>query len=130
MWLLSRNVRFFRKQVSINGRKLSALVADSPKKQAVGLMFREKLEQNECMLFIFGRPNRYSIWMRNMRFPIDILWVDEKKRIVDIKEAAPPAKRFEFATYKPRVDAKYVLELKSGFVKKNKITKAAKIRFN
>ena len=81
---------------------------------SVGLMFRKRLKQNECMLFLFPDSGRHPIWMHNMRFPIDILWLDEKKRVAAIEHNARPLKWYEFSSYNPNVGAKYVVELASG----------------
>lgn len=127
MWLLAKNLEFEKRSISINGKKFSAMIADTMRKQAVGLMFKEKLNQNECMLFIFRRPSRYSIIMRNMKFPIDVLWLGENKKTVDTISGIKPSN--DFSTYKPVGPALYVIELKEGTIKREKITKDSKIRF-
>ena len=128
MRLLSRNLHHKTARITVGGRQLNALVADSTASRAVGLMFREQLKQNECMLFIFGRPGKYGIWMRHMNFPIDVVWAGDDGSIVDIKEGLRPAKAMEFTTYYPSAAAKYVVELNSGFVKRNRISKNSAIK--
>ena len=115
--------------IMIGGRRMSAILADTPFKQMLGLMERDKLGKGECMLFIFGTPARYSIWMRNMRFPIDVIWLDEKKRVVTIKENFKPARGFDFSVERPGKPSKFVIETEAGFVKKNKINRNTKISF-
>ena len=98
-------------------------------KRGKGLSGHEQLGRKECMLFIFGYNARHALWMRGMKFPIDVLWLNEKKKIVDIKENLKPAKMFEFKTYSPDKDAMYVIELPAGFVKSNKIRASTTIKF-
>lgn len=64
-------------------------IADTPVKQVMGLMFRPRLEEGEAMLFSFKRPRRIGIHMLFMRAPIDAIFLDEEKRIVELKEMKP-----------------------------------------
>lgn len=121
MWLLSRFIKFKTSTVMIRGKKFSAYIADTPARQAIGLMFRERLKNSECMLFIFNKPGSYGIWMRNMRFPIDIIWLDDCRKVISVKNAVQPAGSLEFTTYHPSAAAKYVIEIQSGFIRQNKI---------
>jgi uncharacterized membrane protein (UPF0127 family) len=88
--------------------------------QAKGLMFRKSMPRNGGMLFVFPYDGRHSIWMFRMRFPIDIIWIDSKKRVVDIKWNAKPCLLF-CIPYFPRRPAKYVLEVNAGFARKKGI---------
>jgi len=65
------------------------------------------------MLFVFDRPGPYGIWMKDMRFPIDILWLDSSKQVVSIKRRAEPSSYPDIFT--PEADAEYVLEISAGF---------------
>ena len=79
-----------------------------------GLMYRESLDQDKGMLFIFDEPGRYSFWMKNMKIPIDICWIDEDKRIIDVKSNLPPCEVEPCALYTPKSNARYVLEIAAG----------------
>ncbi len=126
--LLYKVLRFESATVSCNGEKLSVDVADSPLKQMLGLMHREKLAGNGGMLFVFSREARYGIWMHNMRIGIDIIWIDRHGKIIDIVEEAKPCRSIiNCRTYRPREKAKYVLEIKYGYVKKRRIRIGDKI---
>lgn len=87
----------------------------------VGLMFRKSIAPNECMLFVFPDYATHPIWMRNMRFPLDILWLDDKRKVVELAESAKPTSGLDFSSYRPGKPSRYVLELNAGFVRKNKI---------
>ncbi|MGC8652264.1 MAG: DUF192 domain-containing protein [Candidatus Micrarchaeia archaeon] len=114
--------------ISLSGHSYKAILADTPSKRAIGLMFRRSIGSSECMLFIFPRERRYGIWMHNMLFPIDILWLDSDMRVVDMKENAKRCALFDCVTYTPKRAAKYVLEFNAGTIEKARIklgTKAA-----
>ena len=116
-------------QVRIDGKIYKALVADSFIKRAIGLMFRKSIDGDMCMLFVSNRERRESLTMQNMLFPIDVLWLDRDLKIVDMAEGLPPDKSlFPFKTYSPKDKARYVLELKSGSIRKNKINRKSEIK--
>jgi len=97
----------------------------------IGLMYRTSINQNQCMLFIFESEGKHAIWMQNMQFAIDVLWLDSKFKIVDIKENFMPCKSlWTCKEYVPKEDAKYVIELTQGTVKREKITAGSKIKVN
>ncbi len=106
---------------------LNALVADTFAKSMIGLMFREYLKQNECMLFIFNKPGRHSIWMKNMRFALDIMWFGKDKKIIEIIEGIPPCAGFNCKTYGKSRESMYFIEANSGFVKSNGIKKGMQV---
>lgn len=95
-------------------------IADSDEKRIKGLMFREDLAQNSGMLFIFPFEDKYSFWMKNMRFSLDMIWIGSDRKIVDInKNVLPCGASCEEII--PKAKAKYVLEVNSGFADKNRI---------
>lgn len=114
-WLLYRINSYNISTVIYKKHALMAMVADSAAKRMVGLMYRERLGRGQAMLFVTGREERHGIWMQNMRFPIDIIWLDDKRTIVDIVQNAPPARHmFDWTTYFPRLPARYILEVSAG----------------
>jgi len=105
--------------VRIGKAVVRAEVADNVAKQIKGLMFRKGLEENEGMLFEFGKEGYHNIWMINMSFSIDIIWINDGK-VVDIKKDAQPC-RIVCPSYSPKSPAKYVLEVNANFTEKNSI---------
>lgn len=99
-----------------DGYAIAAELAVSDEERQLGLMFRKKINPDQGMLFIFERENFYSIWMKNMNIPLDILWLDKEKRIVHIERDVPPCQEDPCPTYTSRFPAIYVLELKAGSV--------------
>lgn len=85
--------------------------------QVKGLTGREFLGQNKGMLYVFDKEDFYNFWMKNMSFPLDIIWINNNFVVVDIMENADPCKGpicFDIVTDKK---AKYVLEVNSETVK-------------
>ncbi len=78
-----------------------------------------KMGENYGMLFIYNNPDKYGIWMKDMNFPIDIIWLDAEKKVIDIKENALP-ESFPNVFY-PQSPATYIIELNAGTAEKEKI---------
>jgi uncharacterized membrane protein (UPF0127 family) len=97
-----------------------------------GLSGKNSLPNDSGMLFLFQEKSKPAFWMKNMKFSIDILFINDSK-IVDIVENAknPSAKQNtnELPIYKPSEDANYVLEINAGEVEKNKIKKGDTVIF-
>jgi len=99
-----------------DGFSATAELAVSDEQRARGLMFREKINEDQAMLFIFEEEDIHSFWMKNMRFAIDILWLDGQRRIVHIESRVPPCTQEPCPSYIPSAAAAYVLEVQAGFV--------------
>jgi uncharacterized membrane protein (UPF0127 family) len=111
------------------GTKIQAELADTDAKRRLGLMFRESLAPDRGMLFVYQRPGIYPFWMKNCRFPIDILWLAPDKRVVRIIERVPPCPADPCPRYDPRVEALYVIEVSAGFAQREGLKSGAKITF-
>ncbi|MGE5197779.1 MAG: DUF192 domain-containing protein [Deltaproteobacteria bacterium] len=107
---------------------LRAQVADSEASRQKGLMFREKIDPDEAMLFVFQTEGRYGFWMRNVKFPLDIIWISRDKTVTEIKTDVLPCE-YDCDVLIPAKEAKYVLEVAAGFVVKNRINIADKVSF-
>jgi len=108
--------------VQIAGKTIQVDLAVTPAEQEQGLSSRQGLAENMGMLFVFGSSDKYQFWMKDMNFPIDMIWIREDMKVVYIKKNALPALYPE--TYGPGTndaDAKYVLEVVSGFSDKNNL---------
>ncbi len=124
-------VEFSRDSIKIDGIELTVQVADTDHRRADGLMFQEELPYDEGMLFVFDDSKKRSFWMSNMQFSLDIIWIDSQGNIVHIEKNVPPCNNNEPKTC-PRYDgegknAKYILEVTSGFVDEFKITENSKL---
>lgn len=77
-----------------------------------GLGNRDNLRQDKGMLFVFESVDYHCFWMKDMKFSIDIIWLDEERKVVDIMQNVDPATYPE--NFCPKAPAKYVLEVNSG----------------
>ncbi len=126
-WLQKRQ-RYRTVTIRANGHRMRAIVADTFVKRMIGLMYRSGIKENECMLFIFGGEGYHSLWMKNMRFSIDVLWLDRSLRIVDMKEKLQPClSMLHCRTYSPTRPALYVLEGKSGLISAKRLRKGMRL---
>jgi len=103
--------------VVIGNREYFIEVAKTEEEQELGLSFRESLDERQGVLFVLESPQKASIWMKDMLFALDIIWISAEKKIVDIKENAKPEDYPDI--YSPKGNALYVLEVKAGEIKKN-----------
>lgn len=102
-------------------------IVSTPELLAKGLSNRKSLKENEGMFFVFDHPSRHAFWMKDMNFPIDMIWLDENLKIVYIKENALPESYPE--TFFPNEDALYVLEVVSAFSSKYKLKVGDNVEF-
>ena len=98
-----------------------ARVAKTPQELEKGLSGTSKLREDQAMLFVFGHDEKWSIWMKEMNYPIDIVWLDKDKKVVHIVKNAPP-ESYPYESFAPKEDARFVVELPAGTVNKKTIT--------
>jgi hypothetical protein len=115
------------KQVKIAGQVLNVDLAITPEAQAEGLSSRGTLDKNEGMLFVFPQPGRYPFWMKDMNFPLDIIWIGEDLKVVYIQKNALPESYPE--SFTPEKNAKYVLEVSEAFADKNNLKEGDSVLF-
>ena len=119
--LLYKLQKYDTKTIRIGGKSYRAIIADTGVKRAIGLMFRESLPPGSCMLFVFGSPGYHTIWMRNMRFPIDAIWLDGNGVVIDAKSNLEPCRSMlACPQYSPKRQASYLIELNAGVLKREK----------
>lgn len=99
--------------IELDGTVVQAEIADTHEERIQGLSGREELAENHGMLSVFEREGTWGIWMKDMHFAIDILWLDEQGRIVTILRSIVP-ETYPKVFY-PLAPARYVLELPAGF---------------
>ena len=99
-------------QLRIGSKTFALEVADGEAARVKGLSGRDRLPANTAMLFVFPSAKRACFWMKDMRFPIDIVWLDKAKKITHIEKRVEPGSFPR--TYCAEDRAKYVLELAAG----------------
>ncbi|MCK4589481.1 MAG: DUF192 domain-containing protein [Nanoarchaeota archaeon] len=104
-------------------------IADTKPKQTKGLMFRKELPEDQGMLFVFSTPSHKRFWMMNTSIPLDIIFIDENKSIINIEEAKPCG-IIPYASYLSTGKAQYVLEINQGLSKEYDFKPGMKVEFN
>ncbi len=105
------------KEITIGQTKFQVEVADTPALQAKGLSGHKALLENQGMLFIFKEPSMPGFWMKDMNFPIDIIWISDGK-VVGIAENLLPDNSPSRPLYYPPSIIDRVLEITAGTVLK------------
>ncbi len=103
-----------------NGTEFSVEIARTPEEKQKGLMFRESLSDDSGMLFVFENDAPRTFWMKNTLITLDMIFIDESMKIVEIKADVPPCEEDPCPTYTSK-PAKYVLEINGGVAEQNKI---------
>jgi len=120
-------------RVRVKSLDITAEVANSNKLRKKGLGGRESLPISQGILFVFEQPKVYTFWMKDVEFPIDIIWIDSDKRIVDIVLNAQPEPKTDdedLKRYKPSNDALYVLEINAGLAAANSLLQGDVVDFS
>lgn len=117
-----------RSLITPAGKRLQAEVADTPGLFTKGLSGRDGLDADKVMLFEFNETSQHHcMWMKDMKFNIDIVWLDEDKKVVDaVHDVSPETYPASFC---PKDAARYVIELKSGEAANNKLEIGKQVRF-
>lgn len=118
--VINNEINYYEiKKIRINEQEIIVEIADDNEKRALGLMYRDYLPEHAGMFFILNKEGITSFWMQNMLIRLDMIWIDEDGKIVDItKNAQPCTDDIESCTYRPDEPVKYVLEVNAGFTDK------------
>ncbi|MFQ6049475.1 MAG: DUF192 domain-containing protein [Candidatus Paceibacterales bacterium] len=119
-----------KNRVCFNNYCFYVELADNQTERALGLMFREGLELNKGMLFVFEEEEEHSFWMKNTLIPLDIIWINEEKEVVFIKKNAQPCTEKICKDIEPGKKAKYVLEVNAGMVEKINLKIGDRLNFD
>lgn len=98
--------------VIINSDHFHLDIANDPMRRTLGLGRREPGDPHKGMLFIFPTAAKHGFWMKDMKFAIDIIWLDEQRQVVDITYNVAPDTYPQ--VFEPEQDAKYVIEVPTG----------------
>ena len=117
-------------RVCLKDSCVEAEIADTDERREAGLMFRDSLPEHKAMLFVFPEDGMQHFWMKNMRFPIDIIWIDAEKKVVFIAEELPPCSPDSCPAYSPPQPARYVLEVAAGFSQRHRLAPGDTLAFD
>ena len=112
-----------------NGAAIQVELATDDATRAQGLMFRDHLADDRGMLFLFPESGEYPFWMKNTLIPLDMIWIDDQRRVAHVASNVPPCKADPCPNYPPNANAKYVLELAAGVAAKHHLANGQTLRF-
>jgi len=115
-------------KVCFTGVCIQAEVAQSDMDRQEGLMFRQKMGEYEGMLFVFPQESIPSFWMKNMLFPLDVIWLDKDKKIVGIAKNQPLCSKECLGIDSP-MSVLYAIEVNAGFCERHNINVGQKVKF-
>lgn len=110
-------VAFGTAELRAGDRVLRVEVASTPAQSERGLGYRDALAADAGMIFDLHETQVPVFWMKGMRFPLDMVWIDDAKRVVDVTrdvEPQPGASDAELRRYSPKAPVRYTLELNAG----------------
>lgn len=108
-------------QLSIDGATFNVEIASTTLEQTRGLSFRPSLGANDGMLFLFGSPGTQTFWMKDMNFPLDMIWINGNAVAgfaQDVPAPAPGTPLWNLPVYSSPSDVDKVLEVNAGTVAK------------
>ena len=104
---------------TINNHTFNIEIAKTLKEKEIGLSTKKILSQNAGMLFLFNKPAYYPFWMKNMKFPIDIIFIRNGRIVTIHKNVKPPTNSNENPPiYRSSEPADIVLEINAGLSEK------------
>lgn len=118
---------FYKKNNSEEVTRINIEIADNTYDRAQGLMYRNKMKENNGMLFIMRKQELQSFWMRNTYISLDIIFLNTEMEIVHIEKYTQISSDEPIPSQKK---AKYILEVNAGFCNKYNIQTSDIIKFN
>lgn len=112
-----------------SGKTLQAEVLTTDEERQMGVMFRDNLPKDRGLLFVFDEADFHGFWMKNCKFRIDIVWLDDERRVVHVAEKVPPCRRDPCPSYLPLRRARYVVEINAGQARREKAVVGAQVEF-
>jgi uncharacterized membrane protein (UPF0127 family) len=112
--------------VEIGGKNIKMDISDTDCKRELGLSGRKSLLDGTGMIFVFEKNGNYGFWMKEMKFSIDMVWVESDLTVNGIEKSAAPETFPKI--FGQEYLAKYVLELPAGFSEKNSVVVGNKIK--
>lgn len=113
--------------VSLANSTLKLKVLDTDALRIKGLSGTARLAPDEGMLFVFDQPGYHGIWMKDMNYPIDIVWLDQFKKIIYIEKNISPDTYPQ--VFIPTTEDMYVVEVNAGFLDTHNIKIGDELKF-
>ena len=116
------------KKICFNQNCFQAEIADNDASREKGLMYRKNLIQDRGMIFNFSKEGKYLIWMKDTKIPLDVIWLNNGYKIVDIQTLVP-CDSDPCPTFAPAANAQFILEINAGLAEKFNIKIGDKAEF-
>lgn len=118
VWIRFGRVWTYRETVvRLGDSSVVAWIADTDAKRERGLSGTQSLAGNRAMLFVFDEPTKSGFWMKEMRYPIDIIWIHATGQVLDLRHSVSP-ETFP-AVFESDAYASYVLEVSGGWASRH-----------
>ena len=111
------------------GEQIPVEVADTLKKRSLGLGKRTSLKKGWGMLFVFEKRQPHRFWMKDMQFPLDIIWLDNHRIVHIIHNAKPTKSKNEPEVMTSPVLVNFVLEIAAGRAAKLRLKTGQRMKF-
>tara|TARA_B100001250_G_C19366838_1_gene600120 strand:- start:113 stop:580 length:468 start_codon:yes stop_codon:yes gene_type:complete len=122
--LISEKIKYANAIVTTSsGIQIQVEIADTISKRNLGLGKRSFLKKNWGMLFVFDKLKAHHFWMKDMNFPLDIIWLNNNRIVHIIENANPSNSGVNLPILKPLEPANFVLEIAAGQANKLKLKK-------
>jgi uncharacterized membrane protein (UPF0127 family) len=114
-----------------DGAEIRVEVLIKPAEMARGMMYRDPLPPGRGLLFVHQKPDYYRYWMSNVKAPLDIIFMDASRQIVEISADTPPCatKPEDCLLYGGHKVEQYVLELRAGEARRLGLHAGQKLSF-
>ena len=103
-------------ELEVRGQKISVELAVTPQEKSRGLSYWKSLPQNHGMLFVYDHKEPFGFWMREMRFPLDFIWINDKTVVEVSKNVQIRDAKGEWTTLGPKEAVDKILEVNAGTV--------------
>jgi uncharacterized membrane protein (UPF0127 family) len=123
-----RKLRFLKPR-NVEDIVIQIEVADTPSARSAGLQGRAGLEKDKGMLFVFPEEAKLKFWMKKTLIPLDIIYVSDDYKIVDIIPDAQPCTESPCMVYPSSAKCRYAIEVNAGFTIINRIKVGDKVNF-
>jgi hypothetical protein len=125
--IVAPEISYTKKNVRLGNSLFRLEVADTFALHERGLSYRQSLAPQTGMLFTFNAPDMYYFWMKDMNFPIDIIWLDQNKKVVHIEHSLSPSTYP--GSFGPDTPTQYVVEIPAGEAKQANVVIGDTVNF-
>ena len=112
-----------------DGFPVDVEIAANDETREQGLMYRDNLSPGKGMIFVFTATGEYPFWMKNTLISLDMIWIDDQRRVVHVAHDVQPCRADPCTSYPPHAQARDVLELAAGSARAHRVVEGSQLRF-